>query len=136
MLQVTWKPHTPKGSHTVLSPGIGRLPSPHLGIETQGSIRKSKAVLTISACFDGVPGSFPILDRCHELVGPRRMIFMLVFQTCFISDEMVSTWSNPTAKKESPSTTLALHTPSDGVFTTSQGSHPTATQLLENLWFF
>lgn len=51
---------------------------------------------------------------------------------------MVSTWGNPTAKKESPSITIALHTLALHTlgFTTSQGSYPMAKQLLENLWFF
>lgn len=61
------------------------------------------------------------------------MLFMLTFQGCFITEEMVSTWGNPTAKKES---FLALHTHRDEVLTTSRGSHPTEEQLLKTLRFF
>lgn len=76
-----------------------------------------------------------MLDHGHKLMGAKRTIFMPAFQIHFMGEEIVSTWGNPIAKRGSPSTILALHIPSDGVSTTSQGSHPTVKQFLETLWF-
>lgn len=59
-------------------------------------------MLTISRCFDRVPGNLPILDQCRKLVEPKRLIFMLAFQTYFVVEEIISTWGNPRSQEKKP----------------------------------